>query len=242
MGRGGGLRRPAQPRAAGQPLDVLPARDRGADRDTPRRPRHRRGEAAGRGFLDPADQGRWVGAFGPVADALALLAESRGDLAESLALRAAYLDLPPGPGRAGRCDEAAYLVRAALAQGEPALAEAAATAVAADPDPSPHRLLVMRFCRALVDADAVGLLTVASDFGQWAWLHHRALTLEEAAYVLAEQETWPVPGRPSDRRWRPGWIWARRGTRVAWKRGCGRTASGAGPGPCAADPPWAGRR
>ncbi|WP_344350941.1 ATP-binding protein, partial [Catellatospora coxensis] len=35
------------------------------------------------GFLDPADQGRWVGAFGPVADALALLAESRGDLAES---------------------------------------------------------------------------------------------------------------------------------------------------------------
>ncbi|GAA1419641.1 helix-turn-helix domain-containing protein [Catellatospora coxensis] len=139
------------------------------------------------GFLNPADQGRWAGASGPVADALALLAESRGDLAESLALRAAYLDLPPGPDRAGRCDEAVYLVRAALAQGEPALAEAAATAVAADPDPSPHRSLVIRFCRALVAADAMELHSVAADFGHSACLHHRALALEEVARVLAEQ-------------------------------------------------------
>ncbi|MFD0598213.1 hypothetical protein ACFQZ4_43025 [Catellatospora coxensis] len=194
------------------------------------------------GFLNPADQGRWAGASGPVADALALLAESRGDLAESLALRAAYLDLPPGPDRAGRCDEAVYLVRAALAQGEPALAEAAATAVAADPDPSPHRSLVIRFCRALVAADAMELHSVAADFGHSACLHHRALALEEVARVLAEQETWQARGRRAPMRWPPGWIWARRGTRAAWRRDCGRTASGVVPGPSAADPPWAGTR
>ncbi|MFI7609244.1 AAA family ATPase [Micromonospora sp. NPDC049366] len=139
------------------------------------------------GFLDPADQHRWVGAFGSVAQAVAMLAEARGDLATGLAVRAVYLDLPPGPARTSRCDEAPYLVRTALAVGDRATAEAAVAAVAADPDPAPYRALTIRCCQAMISGDPDELRAVAQVYAQRQWPLHHAFVLEELASRLAER-------------------------------------------------------
>ncbi|MEU7821666.1 AAA family ATPase [Catellatospora sp. NPDC049133] len=139
------------------------------------------------GFLDPDAQPRWVSAFGVVAEAVAMHAETGGDPAAGLALRTSYLDLPPGPARASRSDEATQLVRAALARGETAIAAAAAAAVQADPDPAPDRLLAIRCCRAMLAGDAAELLAVADEYERWGWPPHRAFALEEAAVLLARR-------------------------------------------------------
>ncbi|GIF96919.1 SARP family transcriptional regulator [Catellatospora citrea] len=137
------------------------------------------------GFLDPAAQARWVGAFGVVAEAVAMHAETGGDLTAGLAVRASYLDLPPGPARASRSDEAILLVRAALALGDRSTADAAAAAVEADPDPAPDRLLAIRCCRAMLAGDPAELLATAGEYEHWGWLPRRAFALEEAAVLLA---------------------------------------------------------
>ncbi|GAA1422792.1 LuxR family transcriptional regulator [Catellatospora coxensis] len=137
------------------------------------------------GFLVPADRDRWISASGPVAEALAMLAELRGDPAGSLAVWARYLELPPGTARSSRCVEAAELVRVALAQGDLATAYAALAPVTADPDPSPLRALVIRCCQAMVARDPAELIEVAADYGRWDWPRYRARALEEAAVLLA---------------------------------------------------------
>ncbi|MEV0460355.1 helix-turn-helix transcriptional regulator [Catellatospora methionotrophica] len=142
---------------------------------------------AAAGFLDPDTRHGWVSAFGVVAEAVAMHAETGGDPAAGLAVRVSYLDLPPGPARASRSDEATQLVRAALALGDRATAAAAVAAVAADPDPAPDRLLAIRCCRALLAGDATELLATGDEYQRWGWPNHRAFALEEAAVLLAGQ-------------------------------------------------------
>src|SRR6266511_2546893 len=75
-------------------------------------------------LLTEADPPESATADGFRADALATWREMNGDHAGALAMRARWLDMPPGPVKDSRCDEAPYLVRAALAAGDQGIAEA----------------------------------------------------------------------------------------------------------------------
>jgi DNA-binding NarL/FixJ family response regulator len=123
---------------------------------------------------------------GYVAEALALREELAGRPDRALALRATWLELPPGPARAGRCDEALYLTRLALSQGDRATAAAAAARSQPTPGSAADLIVTARCCQAMVADDAQQLLVAAQEYGELGYVLHRALALEEAAIRLAQ--------------------------------------------------------
>jgi DNA-binding CsgD family transcriptional regulator len=124
----------------------------------------------------------------PLTQALAAAAEADGDRPRAVALMAAWLTAVPGLRPGDRHDDdLPCLVRLALAAGDTGTARAAAAASAADVavDGSPSRIAAAAFCRALLDGDADGLLSVAADYRAYGWLPDAAAALEDAADHLA---------------------------------------------------------
>ena len=86
---------------------------------------------------DAIDRPEAVSAF--VLEALALREEVAGHPEQALRLRTTWLEMPAGPARDARCDEALQLTRLALIVGERAIAEAAAAACQPTESFSPGR-------------------------------------------------------------------------------------------------------
>jgi DNA-binding NarL/FixJ family response regulator len=124
----------------------------------------------------------------PLTQAVAMRALADNDLPRAVTVMSAWLDAAPGLNAQDRHDDLPYLVRIALATGDISTANAAAAACEADiaVDDSPGRLAAAAFCRALLEDDGDGLLSVAADYQAYGWLPYSAYALEEAAACLAE--------------------------------------------------------
>lgn len=133
-------------------------------------------------YLEPSAHARYIGS---VTEAAAIIAETTGDLDRALALRASWLDLPPGPARENGYQQTPYLLRTALATGETAIAEAALAACEAASDGTAIRTLVTRCCRAMLADDAAELVAVGEQQYAHGWPLSAGTSLEEAAVRLA---------------------------------------------------------
>ena len=122
-----------------------------------------------------------------VTEALAMRAETDGDLTLALALMTPWLDARPGLSRGERHDDLPYLTYLALAVGDEQTAHRAVQVAEADAaeDPAPSRSCTARFCRALVDDDTAELLALAAEFQGYHWMVKAAFAFEEAAVRLA---------------------------------------------------------
>lgn len=129
-----------------------------------------------------------------LAAAWSLDAEAAGEPGQALDRLSGLLAQSHIPGQRTRQELMPHLVRLALSVGDRALAD---TAVAlcqadADADPQADRIAAARCCQALRDGDADGLLAAAHRYAEHGWPLQRALALEEAAVVLAQENE---PGR-----------------------------------------------
>jgi DNA-binding CsgD family transcriptional regulator len=124
-----------------------------------------------------------AGACYPLDEALALRAEADSDMDSATALMARWLSAPHGliP------RDLRYLTYLALAAGDRDTARAATAASRAEAaaDGGSARVIVARFCQALVSDDTARLLTIAGDCEGYGWVPLRASALEEAAVRLA---------------------------------------------------------
>jgi DNA-binding CsgD family transcriptional regulator len=119
----------------------------------------------------------------PLTEALAMRAETDGDLELAVTLMSGWLPAPIGLRPHERHDSLPYLVHLALEAGDERTAKAAAAVSQADAvvDGSPSRVAAARFCAALIGDDADELDAVAAGYGSYGWLPARAFALEEAA-------------------------------------------------------------
>lgn len=119
--------------------------------------------------------------------ALALRAEVVGDPERALDLMTPWLRPASVASQQTRHEVLPHLTRLALAAGDRKTATAATAECCADADADPQlaRVVAARCCRALIDGDAEGLLSVAEDYRQRGWPLQLALALEEAAVLLA---------------------------------------------------------
>ena len=119
--------------------------------------------------------------------ALALRAEVDGDLAGAFERAATWLTLPAVFSRSQRNDEAPDVVRLALANGDQDSARLATETMEAEvqDDPMPNRVAPTRLCRAMLDDDVEGLLSVAELLRGVPWPLMAGMALEEAAVRLA---------------------------------------------------------
>jgi DNA-binding NarL/FixJ family response regulator len=123
---------------------------------------------------------------GYLTPALAMLAEAEGDLDRALSIQKAWLDLDPYS-RFFRQFEALALIRMALAAGDRATADAAASAAAVEHSPSvmPPQVLCAQTCRAMLTDDTATLIAMAAENARSGWVEHAAFNYEEAAVRLA---------------------------------------------------------
>lgn len=135
--------------------------------------------------LEPSGSDRYLGSF---TEAAAIIAETVGDVDRALALRARWLDLPPGPVRESGYPHTPYLVRTALAAGDTATAEAALAACEAASDGTVARILVTRCCRAMLADDAAELMAVGAEQDAQGWPLNAGSALEEAAVRFAARD------------------------------------------------------
>jgi DNA-binding CsgD family transcriptional regulator len=134
-------------------------------------------------WLSGADSPASAGSADPLTRALALRAEADGDLTAATGLLRRWLGGPPAD---RSYDELPSLVRLALASGDRDTARDARDAAADDAadDPAPGRRATARFCTALLDDDAPGLLEAAEAYRFCGWLPLAAAAYEEAAARL----------------------------------------------------------
>ncbi|MGH3663996.1 MAG: helix-turn-helix transcriptional regulator [Micromonosporaceae bacterium] len=123
---------------------------------------------------------------GSATEVAAILAELAGESDRALALRASWLDLPPGPLRERGYLLAPQLVRVALAAGETDTAQATLAACDEAPDGATSTRLVARCCRAMLADDPAALLTVADEQHATGWLLDAGVSWEEAAVRFAD--------------------------------------------------------
>ncbi|MFL6126814.1 AAA family ATPase [Actinophytocola sp.] len=129
-----------------------------------------------------------------LAAAWSLSAEVAGEPERALDRLSTLLEQSDVPGQRTRQELMPHLVRLALSVGDRGLADAAVALCQADADADPQadRIAAARCCQALRDGDAEGLLGAALRYGEHGWPLQRALALEEAAVVLAQDNE---PGR-----------------------------------------------
>jgi DNA-binding NarL/FixJ family response regulator len=135
-------------------------------------------------FTTATTQGMDNGGY--LTPALAMLAEAEGDLDRALSIQKAWLDLDPYS-RFFRQFEALALIRMALAAGDRATADAAASAAAVEHSPSvmPPQVLCAQTCRAMLTDDTATLIAMAAENARSGWVEHAAFNYEEAAVRLA---------------------------------------------------------
>jgi DNA-binding CsgD family transcriptional regulator/tetratricopeptide (TPR) repeat protein len=123
---------------------------------------------------------------GAVTEAAAILAELAGDPDRALALRASWLDVPPGPLRETGYLLSPQLVRLALAAGDTATAQAALAACEQTPDATGAVRLAGLCCRAMLYDDAAALVSVAEEQYAGGWPLDAGFSWEEAAIRFAD--------------------------------------------------------
>jgi DNA-binding NarL/FixJ family response regulator len=133
------------------------------------------------------------GKGGYVTPALALLAESDGDLDRGLHIQKAWLELDTYS-RFFRQYEAQVLIRMALRAGDRVTAKAAAEAadVKHSPVVMPPVVLCSRTCHALVNDDVAELMAVAQENARMSFVEQSAFNYEEAAVRLAHAGDIPL--------------------------------------------------
>jgi DNA-binding CsgD family transcriptional regulator/tetratricopeptide (TPR) repeat protein len=126
--------------------------------------------------------------------AWSLEAEVAGEPELALERLSQLLEQSHVPGQRTRQELMPHLVRLALSVGDRDLADRAVALCQADADADPQvdRIAAARCCQALRDGDPDGLLAAAERYGTHGWPLQRAIALEEAAVLLAEDNE---PGR-----------------------------------------------
>ncbi|TDV42214.1 helix-turn-helix transcriptional regulator [Actinophytocola oryzae] len=129
-----------------------------------------------------------------LAAAWSLDAEVVGESRQALDRLSTLLEHSHVPGQRTRQELMPHLVRLALSVGDRHLADAVVAMCQADADAAPQtdRIAAAQCCQALRDGDAEGLLAAGRRYGEHGWPLQRALALEEAAVLLAQDGE---PGR-----------------------------------------------